>query len=57
MNGMDQERAPWTCASEGCLRPIEPGERFCESCSIEWTLFQRETRESDPSLPNRRSVR
>jgi len=57
MNAMDEERIARTCASEGCLKPTEPGGRFCESCSIEWTLYQRETRESDPSLPNRRSLR
>jgi hypothetical protein len=57
MNAMDEEPAPQICASEGCRRPIEPGERFCEACSIEWTLYQRETRESDAGLPNRRSVR
>jgi hypothetical protein len=57
MNAMDEELTARICASEGCRRPIEPGERFCEACSIEWTLYQRETRESDPSLPNRRFVR
>jgi hypothetical protein len=57
MNAMDEEPTPRICPSEGCRRPVEPGERFCEACSIEWTLYQRETRQSDPSLPNRRSVR
>jgi hypothetical protein len=57
MNAMDEEPTARICASEGCRRPTEPGERFCEACSIEWTLYQRETRESDPSLPTRHIVR
>jgi hypothetical protein len=57
MTAMDKESTPRICASEGCRGPVEPGERFCEACSIEWTLYQRETRQSDPGLPNRRSVR
>jgi len=32
------------CANEGCLRPAAPREPFCESCSIERSLFRRDQR-------------
>jgi hypothetical protein len=32
------------CANEGCQRPAAPGERFCETCAVEWTLYRRDTR-------------
>jgi hypothetical protein len=36
------ERAP--CANEGCPRPAAPGERFCETCDLDRSLFQRDLR-------------
>jgi hypothetical protein len=41
------------CASEGCRRPAEPGDRFCETCSIEWTLYRRDARVRAPVTPSR----
>jgi len=32
------------CANEGCVRPAAPGDPFCESCSIERSLFRRDQR-------------
>ncbi len=33
-----------SCANEGCLRPAPPGERFCETCELDRSLFQRDLR-------------
>ncbi len=32
------------CGNDGCGREAAPGERFCEACGLEWTLFRRDTR-------------
>jgi hypothetical protein len=32
------------CANEGCPRPAEKGEDFCETCGLEWSLLRREQR-------------
>ena len=32
------------CANEGCRRPAAPREPYCESCSIERSLFRRDQR-------------
>ena len=32
------------CVNEGCFRPPRPGERLCEECSLEWSLFRRDER-------------
>jgi len=35
---------PKLCANEGCARAASPGERFCEACDLERSLFQRDLR-------------
>ncbi len=32
------------CANEGCPRPAEEGEDFCETCGLERSLLRREER-------------
>jgi hypothetical protein len=32
------------CANEGCPRTPSPGEPLCETCAIERSLFERDTR-------------
>ena len=39
-----QPDAPLVCLNEGCSRQPRPGERLCETCSLEWSLFRREER-------------
>ena len=41
MNVSDETRP---CANEGCRRPAAPLDPFCESCSIERSLFRRDQR-------------
>jgi hypothetical protein len=42
------------CGNEGCGRATAPDERFCEACSLEWTLFRRDTRpQVPPAGPSR----
>ncbi len=38
----DGRRTP-ICENEGCGRPADG--RWCDSCSLEWTLFHREQRD------------
>lgn len=35
---------PRPCETEGCRRPAAQGERLCESCGIERSLFRRDER-------------
>jgi hypothetical protein len=32
------------CATEGCPRPAQEGDRYCESCAIERSLYRRHER-------------
>jgi hypothetical protein len=32
------------CANDACVRPSEPGERFCPTCGLERSLFDPEAR-------------
>ena len=32
------------CVNEGCFREPRAGERLCEECSLEWSLFRRDQR-------------
>jgi len=45
MNRDTKESLRQLCASDGCLRPAERDNRYCESCAIEWALYRRESRE------------
>jgi hypothetical protein len=29
------------CDNDACPRPVEPGERFCEECGLERSLYRR----------------
>ena len=49
MNGESPEKEsertrPELCANEGCARVAPPGERFCEACDLDRSLFQRDLR-------------
>lgn len=35
---------PVRCANEGCVRPAPAGERFCDTCDLDRSLFQRDLR-------------
>jgi len=35
---------PAPCDNEGCTRPAAPGERMCETCDLDRSLFQRDSR-------------
>ena len=48
MNVSDETRP---CANEGCRRPAAPLDPFCESCSIERSLFRRDQRPGTLSRP------
>jgi hypothetical protein len=37
-----RESAP--CANEGCTRRAQTGERYCETCELDRSLFQRDLR-------------
>ena len=50
-----REPTPRLCATEGCRRPAETGDRFCENCAIEWALYRRDTRGRAP-IPSPRPV-
>jgi len=39
------------CANEGCRRPAAPRDLFCESCSIERSLFRRDQRSGNLRRP------
>jgi hypothetical protein len=39
------------CVNEGCVRPVERGERWCTTCGLERGLFRREARRPSPSAP------
>ena len=41
---MNRENRPPVCQNEGCGRETAPGERLCESCAIERSLFRRDER-------------
>jgi hypothetical protein len=32
------------CGNDGCFREPHPGERLCEECSLEFSLFRRDER-------------
>ncbi len=38
----DEEEETKPCANEGCPRPAEKGEDFCETCGLEWSLLHRD---------------
>jgi hypothetical protein len=42
MKKEEDEKKP--CANEGCPRPAEQGEDFCETCGLEWSLLRRDKR-------------
>lgn len=42
-----EKESPPRCANEGCSRPAQPDDWFCDTCGIEWALFHRETRGAD----------
>ena len=37
------------CANEGCIRPVERGERWCSTCGLDRALYRREARRSAPA--------
>ena len=37
-------QAPRICHNENCVRPAEPGERYCAACGLELSLFVRDLR-------------
>ena len=41
----EKETAPRRCVNEACPRMAEPGERYCNECGLERSLFHRERRE------------
>lgn len=46
-----RDTSPRVCSAEGCVRPVDRDERYCETCTIEWTLYRRDRRDrqTDPS--------
>ena len=42
MNTPNSRAVP--CVNEGCVRPAEPGERYCTTCGLERSLFDRDAR-------------
>jgi len=42
-----------TCANQGCPRPPRPGERLCEACELEWSLFRRDDRRAEGAPSSR----
>jgi predicted amidophosphoribosyltransferase len=45
------------CANEGCVRPVERGERWCPTCGLDRALFRREARRPAPAAPEAPSAR
>ena len=41
---MNRISAVQACANEGCPRTAAPEELWCETCAIERSLFERDTR-------------
>jgi hypothetical protein len=37
------------CANEGCIRPVERGEKWCPTCGLDRALYRREARRSVPA--------
>ncbi len=50
---MTEQNRPPVCQNEGCGREPSPGERLCESCAIERSLFRRDERRqtAEPASP------
>ena len=42
MNEMNEAAATNRCDNDACPRPAEPGERFCEECGLEQSLYRRD---------------
>jgi hypothetical protein len=42
MTKSKQARGP--CANEGCRRPAQESDTYCETCAIERSLYRREDR-------------
>ena len=40
----DDTQAQRVCHNENCVRPSEPGERYCAACGLELSLFVRDLR-------------
>jgi hypothetical protein len=38
---MNEATARQQCDNDACPRPAEPGERFCEECGLEQSLYRR----------------
>jgi len=41
---MRDETPAARCENDGCGREAVAGERFCEACWLEWSLFRRNAR-------------
>jgi hypothetical protein len=48
------EGATRECLNEGCFRPAEPGEAYCDACGLERCLFDRDARASRIEADERR---
>ena len=56
MNVPDAARPERRCGNEGCARPAEPGEAYCDACSLDRLLFDREERHRQVEASPRRSL-
>ncbi len=49
---MKKNRVPRkNCANEGCRRAAQTGDRYCETCAIERSLYRRHDREIELAAP------
>ncbi len=53
---MSQPHEPRICDNGDCGRKAQPGERLCESCAIERSLFRRDERFGSAGADSRKGV-